>query len=94
MNDDDEQAKKKEFGPGSIFAFSLWNHASGPYPPEYVPPQWGEVDGYPTAYDSVCDEWVRLCIEEPNDRFSQDMLPCAWTMDQFLEASINSQTKK
>jgi hypothetical protein len=85
------EKNKKYFGPGSIVVFSLWNHSSDEYPSEYVPPSWGEVDGYTSKHERVCDEWIKTCVEHPHPTYSHDSLPCAWGLRDFIQEIIKTE---
>lgn len=88
----DYEARRKmsktneHFGPGSIVVFSLWNHGGCEWDSQHVPPAWGDIDGdVHAAFDTVCDEWVRVCVEKPIGA-SMDALPCAWnSFFEFLD---------
>eukprot|EP01117_Protostelium_nocturnum_P002934 TRINITY_DN13867_c0_g1_i1.p1 TRINITY_DN13867_c0_g1~~TRINITY_DN13867_c0_g1_i1.p1 ORF type:complete len:320 (+),score=107.89 TRINITY_DN13867_c0_g1_i1:115-1074(+) len=68
-----------EIGRGGIVAFSHWNHGGIQTTPKHIYPNWDSSEfGFDQCeYEQVCDEWVRINLEEPVGA-SRDSLPCGW----------------
>jgi hypothetical protein len=80
----------RDFGPGSIVVFSLYNHGGAGWDAAHFPPSLADLEEFGVAplHKRECDEWVRVNMEQPI-AVSMDAPPCAWPTFSAYLAEVN-----